>query len=62
MPMGLRTGGRFVVPTWNARSSRSLYGPLVHVEAEKLFLDALEGTTDPEAKRKTIGKLFIEVL
>jgi GMP synthase (glutamine-hydrolysing) len=35
--------------------------PLIHVEAEKLFLDALAGVTDPEAKRKTIGKLFIDV-
>ena len=25
------------------------------------FLDALEGVTDPESKRKTIGRLFIEV-
>ncbi|MEA2938635.1 MAG: hypothetical protein QOC56_2139, partial [Alphaproteobacteria bacterium] len=35
--------------------------PLVHVEAEGLFLGALAGVTDPELKRKTIGKLFIEV-
>jgi GMP synthase (glutamine-hydrolysing) len=35
--------------------------PLVHVEAEGLFLDALAGVTDPEQKRKTIGKLFIDV-
>jgi GMP synthase (glutamine-hydrolysing) len=35
--------------------------PLVHVEAEKLFLDALAGVSDPEQKRKTIGKLFIDV-
>ena len=35
--------------------------PLVHVEAEGLFLAALEGVTDPEQKRKTIGKLFIDV-
>jgi GMP synthase (glutamine-hydrolysing) len=35
--------------------------PLVHVEAEKLFLDALAGVDDPEVKRKTIGKLFIDV-
>ncbi len=35
--------------------------PLVHVEAEKLFLDALAGVTDPEVKRKTIGRLFIDV-
>src|SRR5712691_13119436 len=35
--------------------------PLVHVEAEKLFLTALAGVDDPEVKRKTIGKLFIDV-
>jgi len=35
--------------------------PLVHVQAESLFLQALEGVSDPEAKRKTIGRLFIEV-
>ena len=35
--------------------------PLVHVQAEKLFLDALDGVSDPEVKRKTIGKLFIDV-
>jgi GMP synthase (glutamine-hydrolysing) len=35
--------------------------PLVHVEAEALFLDALACVTDPEVKRKTIGRLFIDV-
>ncbi len=35
--------------------------PLVHVEAEDLFLGALEGVSDPEVKRKTIGRLFVEV-
>jgi GMP synthase (glutamine-hydrolysing) len=35
--------------------------PLVHVEAEGMFLGALAGVTDPEQKRKTIGKLFIDV-
>ncbi len=35
--------------------------PLVHVEASKLFLEALDGVTDPEVKRKTIGRLFIDV-
>jgi GMP synthase (glutamine-hydrolysing) len=34
---------------------------LVHRDAADLFLAALEGVTDPEAKRKTIGRLFIEV-
>jgi len=35
--------------------------PLVHVDAAKDFLGALAGVTDPETKRKTIGKLFIDV-
>ncbi len=35
--------------------------PLVHVDAADLFIDALEGESDPETKRKTIGRLFIEV-
>jgi GMP synthase (glutamine-hydrolysing) len=35
--------------------------PLVHVEAEEPFLGELAGVTDPEQKRKTIGKLFIDV-
>ncbi|MBB3949619.1 glutamine-hydrolyzing GMP synthase [Aureimonas jatrophae] len=34
--------------------------PLVHVQAQDLFLDALAGEMDPEVKRKTIGRLFIE--
>ena len=34
---------------------------LVHRDASELFFAALEGVTDPEAKRKTIGRLFIEV-
>jgi len=34
---------------------------LVHVDAADEFLDALEGITDPEQKRKIIGKVFIDV-
>jgi GMP synthase (glutamine-hydrolysing) len=34
---------------------------LVHRDASALFLEALDGITDPEAKRKTIGRLFIDV-
>ena len=34
--------------------------PLVHVEAADAFLGALSGVSDPETKRKTIGRLFIE--
>jgi len=35
--------------------------PLVHVAAEALFLDGLEGVAEPEAKRKFIGRTFIDV-
>ena len=35
--------------------------PLVLVNAQDRFIGALEGETDPEKKRKTIGRLFIEV-
>ncbi len=35
--------------------------PLVHVEAQALFMNGLAGVTDPEAKRKFIGKTFIDV-
>ena len=35
--------------------------PLIHAKEQDLFLDALEGVSDPEEKRKTIGKLFIDV-
>ncbi len=34
---------------------------LVHRDVSAVFLAALEGVTDPEIKRKTIGRLFIEV-
>jgi len=34
---------------------------LIHVDASARFLAALEGITDPETKRKTIGRLFIDV-
>lgn len=38
-----------------------LSSPLEVVDARARFLDALRGVTDPEEKRKRIGKLFIEV-
>ncbi|MCC5774177.1 GMP synthase (glutamine-hydrolyzing), partial [Klebsiella pneumoniae] len=33
--------------------------PLIHADEADLFIGALEGVSDPEVKRKTIGKLFI---
>jgi len=38
-----------------------LHLKLVHVDAAELFLQALSGVTDPEQKRKLIGRLFIDV-
>ncbi len=35
--------------------------PLVHVNVEELFMSGLKGVTDPELKRKFIGKTFIDV-
>jgi GMP synthase (glutamine-hydrolysing) len=35
--------------------------PLVHADVSDLFLGGLAGVTDPEAKRKFIGKTFIDV-
>lgn len=35
--------------------------PLVHVDASKEFLGELAGISDPETKRKTIGRVFIEI-
>lgn len=34
---------------------------VIGVDAKKLFLDALAGLSDPEEKRKAIGKTFIDV-
>ena len=34
---------------------------IVHVPAEDRFLSALAGENDPEAKRKIIGRVFVEV-
>ena len=41
--------------------AKNLGVKVVRVDAQARFLRALEGVTDPEAKRKIIGKLFIEV-
>ena len=35
--------------------------PLIHAEEQELFLGELDGQSDPETKRKIIGRLFIEV-
>jgi GMP synthase (glutamine-hydrolysing) len=35
--------------------------PLIHADESERFLGELEGVSDPETKRKIIGKLFIDV-
>jgi GMP synthase (glutamine-hydrolysing) len=35
--------------------------PLIHADEAELFLSELDGISDPEEKRKTIGRLFIDV-
>ena len=34
---------------------------MIHVNAEGKFLNDLEGITDPEEKRKIIGRDFVEI-
>ncbi len=46
-----------VVRTWRDRFNIKL----VHRDASALFLRQLAGVSDPETKRKTIGRVFIEV-
>jgi GMP synthase (glutamine-hydrolysing) len=38
-----------------------LHAKVLHVDASSEFLGALEGVADPEAKRKIIGREFVEV-
>ena len=38
-----------------------LHAKVVHVDASEQFLGHLKGVTDPEAKRKIIGREFVEV-
>ncbi|WWP00040.1 MAG: glutamine-hydrolyzing GMP synthase [Candidatus Dasytiphilus stammeri] len=41
---------------------KELFGlNILYIQAENLFLSALAGIKDPEEKRKTIGRLFIEI-
>jgi GMP synthase (glutamine-hydrolysing) len=44
------------------RAFRDGFGvPVRRVDAASVFLEALRGVTDPEAKRRIIGRVFIEV-
>lgn len=41
--------------------SEKVHSDLVIVDAKERFLKELEGITDPEEKRKTIGKLYVNI-
>ncbi|MEP7051098.1 MAG: glutamine-hydrolyzing GMP synthase [Pseudomonadota bacterium] len=56
---GLLRQGEFESVVHTMRESFHLN--LIPVDARKLFIDGLAGVTDPEKKRKIIGKLFIDV-
>jgi GMP synthase (glutamine-hydrolysing) len=40
---------------------RQFHVDLIHVKAADRFFDALAGVTEPEAKRKIVGELFIRI-
>jgi GMP synthase (glutamine-hydrolysing) len=44
-----------------ATFARHMHVRVNHVDASSEFLNALAGVTDPEAKRRIIGRLFVEV-
>jgi len=41
--------------------TKLIHADLVFVDARKRFMEALVGITDPEVKRKTIGKLYVDI-
>ncbi len=43
------------------RGGKKIHAKVVRVDASQRFLDALKGVSDPEQKRKIIGKLFVDV-
>jgi len=48
-------------PEFVVKTFREDFGlNLIYVDAQQKFLEALKGITEPEMKRKTIGRLFIK--
>jgi len=52
--------GRMVMEMFAGPSS-NIHAKVVHVDAGEQFLGHLQGVTDPEQKRKIIGREFVEV-
>lgn len=49
-----------------AKQVKAMFGDkfglnIIQINAEKRFLDALKGVSDPEEKRKIIGRMFVEI-
>ena len=53
--------GAMVMAMFAGQSEKSLHAKVVHVQAARQFLGHLKGVTDPEQKRKIIGREFVEV-
>ena len=53
--------GAMVMAMFAGQSEKSLHAKVVHVQAAGQFLGHLKGVTDPEQKRKIIGREFVEV-
>ncbi len=53
--------GAMVMAMFAGQSEKSLHAKVVHVQAQAQFLGHLKGVTDPEQKRKIIGREFVEV-
>ncbi len=53
--------GALVMEMFAGQSEKSLHAKVVHVDASEQFLGALKGVSDPEEKRKIIGREFVEV-
>ena len=53
--------GRLVMDMFAGTSEKSIQAKVVHVQAAEQFLGHLKGVTDPEQKRKIIGREFVEV-
>ena len=53
--------GAMVMEMFAGQSEKSLHAKVVHVQAAAQFLGHLKGVTDPEQKRKIIGREFVEV-
>ena len=53
--------GAMVMEMFAGPTSTLGHAKVVHVDASEQFLGALKGVSDPEAKRKVIGREFVEV-